>query len=61
VTEEKGSGPMTECEWCRDPDADDVEDPMKLCPVHAAEFEGATLDYIERRAADLGESLDTLE
>jgi len=48
------------CEWCRDPDADDVEDPMKLCLTHQAEYEGATLDYLERRAADLADPFDLL-
>ena len=51
---------MTSCEWCRNPDAEDA-DPFELCPIHAAEYEGATLDYVERRdAGQYAEYLDTL-
>ncbi len=52
---------MTSCEWCRNPDAEDVEDPFKLCPMHSAEYEGVSLDYAERRdAGQYAEYLDTL-
>lgn len=37
------------CEWCQNPNADDVSDPGKLCRMHAAEYEGLTVDQMDLR------------
>lgn len=36
------------CEWCRNPNGDDDVDPFELCLTHQAEYEGCTIDYLER-------------
>lgn len=40
---------MATCEWCRNPDAEDADDPFWLCDAHAAEYEGLTVAELERR------------
>lgn len=40
---------MTDCEWCRDPEAQDAKDPGVLCDAHQAEHEGLSIDQMERR------------
>lgn len=52
---------MARCEWCVNPNADDVNNPDTLCVDHAAEYEGITADSSQRRdAIQYAEYLDTL-
>lgn len=38
------------CPWCADPDStDDSPDPRLLCHTHLAEFEGLSVDQMDRR------------
>lgn len=37
------------CEWCRNPDADDANNPELLCDDHAAEYEGVSVDQLHSR------------
>jgi len=37
------------CEWCRNFDAEDAENPEDLCRTHQAEWEGLSLSELERR------------
>lgn len=43
---------MTRCPWCANPDStDDDVDPELLCTTHLAEYEGLSVDQMERRDA----------
>lgn len=43
---------MPRCPWCADPNADDDIDPELLCRMHLAEYEGLSLDELDRRDAE---------
>ena len=40
---------MSDCLWCRVPDSEDIDDPSTLCEAHEAEFEGLSVDELQRR------------
>lgn len=47
------------CPWCVDPNEDGWDE--NLCNWHQAEYEGVTLDWLERRdAGQYAEYLDAL-
>lgn len=50
----KATKPATDCLWCADPDSD--EEPMdpehQLCRSHWAEYEGLSLDGLDRMEAE---------
>ena len=40
------------CEWCVNPDADDAADPDKLCRAHLAEYEGLSVNELDRMVSE---------
>jgi hypothetical protein len=40
---------MTTCPWCRDDDEAGERDPELLCRTHLAEYEGLSVDQMDRR------------
>lgn len=50
---------MIDCLWCQEPDSEDVDDPRTLCRDHEAEWEGMSVDELDRRDREqLAEWLD---
>jgi hypothetical protein len=47
------------CLWCDDPDAEDWDE--SLCRMHEAEYEGVSIEQLDRRDSEqYAEYLDTL-
>lgn len=52
---------MSNCLWCRVPDSEDIDDPATLCRDHEAEWEGLSVDELDRRDREWrAEELDLL-
>lgn len=41
--------PKNRCEWCANPDAGDAQRPEDLCRTHEAEYEGLSVNELDRR------------
>lgn len=43
------SKPRPSCPWCANPSAEDTDRPDLLCRAHEAEYDGLTLNQLDRR------------